>query len=102
MKTKAKAIDLGHVTTSCDLNVVSTQSKKEDKITLSNSSKFERKAQKVIQLIYGDEITLEYLNYSFKNYYDFYLALINDFNVTQTSTKYPIDLRYVKEIFEKI
>lgn len=100
---KTKAIDLGHVTTSCDLNVVSTQSKNENKtITLSNSSEFERKAQKIIQLIYGDDITLEHLNYSFKNYYDFYLALINDFNVTQTSTKYPIDLRYVKEIFEKI
>lgn len=100
---KTKAIDLGHITTSCDLNVLSTQSKKEDEtITLSNSEEFERKAQKVIQLIYGENITLEYLNYSFKNYYDFYLALINDFNVTQTSTKYPIDLRYIKEIFEKI
>lgn len=95
MKTKA--------TTSCDLNIVSTQSKTEDKtITLSNSEEFEKKACKVIHLIYGDDITLEHLNYSFTNYYDFYLALIDDFNITQTSTKYPIDLRYVKEIFEKI
>lgn len=104
--TKNKNIEnLGHVTTSCNLNIISTQPEKQKaKITIASSdlSKLENKAYKVIQLIYGDEIKLENLNYSFKTYYDFYLALIDNFEITQTPTKYPIDLRYIKEIFEKI